>query len=285
MGEPAGDRAVRLRLKSGPSPAAARGAVALYRGRGQGALMVDRFPSGDLLIRHGLCGDLVVDGAGTSIVCRPADVPGWLWQRLLVGQGLPLAVLLQGVEVIHASAVTRADRALLLLGGSGAGKTTTALGLVTSGAQLLADDVAAVELVDGVPVVHPGPALVTVTSTALGDMEAALPALEPLGALEGETRARMPVAAAALPVGAVYRLSPRAEGRRVTIRAIRRERAAVLLGATFNAYLRTAERMRRQLDVAAGLATAPMFEVVAPRSLGLASLVGALVDHGTGGST
>ena len=58
------------------------------------------------------------------------------WQRFLIAQVLPFAAALHGLEVLHASAVTVAGRALALLGPSGAGKTSLALALCRTGARV-----------------------------------------------------------------------------------------------------------------------------------------------------
>ena len=76
-------------------------------------------------------------------------------RHLLIDQVIPLFLVLGGRTVLHASAVgIRAAgemRAVLFLGDSGAGKSTTAHGCRNAGATLLADDFALVEFPDGVP--------------------------------------------------------------------------------------------------------------------------------------
>ena len=64
---------------------------------------------------------------------RAEDLEAWLWQRFLVGQVLPFAALLQGLEVFHASAVVLGDRVVAIVGGSGGGKTSVGLNLVLAG--------------------------------------------------------------------------------------------------------------------------------------------------------
>jgi hypothetical protein len=60
----------------------------------------------------------------------------------------------RGIMPIHAAAVARDGRALLLVGAGGRGKTTTALTLATRGWQLIADDVCFLEHTPAGPVVH-----------------------------------------------------------------------------------------------------------------------------------
>ena len=60
-------------------------------------------------------------------------------RELLVG-ALTIALRFMGVYLIHAGAVSFDDQALLLIGDSGAGKSTTAIALVSAGCSYLGDD-------------------------------------------------------------------------------------------------------------------------------------------------
>ena len=60
--------------------------------------------------------------------------------RDLLVAALIIALRAMGVYLIHAGAVSFEDRALLLIGDSGAGKSTTAIGLVNAGCSYLGDD-------------------------------------------------------------------------------------------------------------------------------------------------
>jgi hypothetical protein len=72
--------------------------------------------------------------------------------------GAPIAALLhqRGLLVLHGSAVVGPAGALLLLGESGRGKSTLTAALACRGYSVLTDDVAAVSVEDGTPVVHHG---------------------------------------------------------------------------------------------------------------------------------
>ncbi len=104
-------------------------------------------------------GDFVVSGAGSRIECAPAQKPAWQWQRYLIGQLLPIAAVLGGREVFHASAISLGGRVIGLVAGTRVGKTSLALNLVLRGHRFVTDDVLALELRDGVPMAHPGPAV------------------------------------------------------------------------------------------------------------------------------
>ena len=63
----------------------------------------------------------------------------------MLAQVLPLAAVLRGTHVLHASAVALAGRAVAFMGRSGVGKTTLAGRIVAHGARLMTDDVLAVD--------------------------------------------------------------------------------------------------------------------------------------------
>jgi hypothetical protein len=63
----------------------------------------------------------------------------------------------RGVFLVHASAIAMGDRAILLLGDSGAGKTTTARRLGREGLERLSDDLVALDVSGPTPLLHPVP--------------------------------------------------------------------------------------------------------------------------------
>lgn len=100
--------------------------------------------------------EFVIDRAATAI-------RGW-WTdgssladsvTYLLGPILGFALRLRGVLAFHASAVLLNGRAVAMLGPSGSGKSTTAAAFAAAGAPVLADDVVAVRLVDGVALAYP----------------------------------------------------------------------------------------------------------------------------------
>jgi hypothetical protein len=220
-----------------------------------------------------------VSADGRRVECAPGDLPEWLWQRFLVGQLLPLASLLRGLEPLHASAVVVDGRALLLMGASGTGKSSVALHLVARGAAFLADDVAALELRDGAVVAHPGARLTSVDRHELERLPAATGASwARLGVHEDEVRIVVePSAAGAVPVGGVLVLTRPTSPGELSIEPVAGW-PELLLGGTFNAYLRAPERLLRQLDVAARLAeTVPLRQVTAPEGTGAGAVAEAIL--------
>jgi hypothetical protein len=83
--------------------------------------------------------------------------PG-VWEETLLGPPLTFALALRGVWCLHASAVLRDGKAILLLGSSGQGKSTLAAyldGAAEGGWRRLADDIVPCTLVDGLPCARP----------------------------------------------------------------------------------------------------------------------------------
>lgn len=251
------------------------------RALGGSRLAVLRDGSGAYLVHHDHYGRFRVTADGTDVACAPRDLPDWQWQRFLVGQVLPLAALQQGLEPLHASAVEVEGRALLCLGTSGAGKTSTALHMVHAGAELLTDDVTATEVRDGEVLAHPGAALASIDPVELERLEQKGSAIGPrLGVQDGEVRLlverRSEVPA---PVGGIYVLVRSDEFQALSVNPLPESRTAVLLGATFNAYAQHRDRLLVQLDVCARLAdTVPMWLVEVPPGARAALVADAILD-------
>lgn len=81
------------------------------------------------------------------------DVSAAEQRKLETGAARILVHQLRGKLALHGAAVAFGDRALVLMGGSGQGKSTLAAALCKAGAALLADDAVALDMVDGVPIV------------------------------------------------------------------------------------------------------------------------------------
>ena len=102
-----------------------------------------------------------ISDAYGRIVCEPyAGISSFTTRHLLIDQVVPLhLVVSRGDTVLHASAVgiftSVGPRAVLFLGDSGVGKSTTAAGCAAAGAVLLADDFALLDLNGSRPVLVP----------------------------------------------------------------------------------------------------------------------------------
>ena len=107
-------------------------------------------------------GRYLISVDGTSIVCELAAADLVHHERFVLAHGLPVAAVLQGYEVLHASAIATDGGAAAFAGASSAGKTSMATRLVTRGGAFLTDDVLAVEPSDGHVLAHPGPAFMAI---------------------------------------------------------------------------------------------------------------------------
>lgn len=91
--------------------------------------------------------------------------------HIVLGPVLGAWLRLHGRLCLHGGAVVAGTRALLVLGASGAGKSSALASLLEAGGALLTDDLAALEPSPDGPIVHPGPLFVRLwpdTARALG---------------------------------------------------------------------------------------------------------------------
>jgi hypothetical protein len=194
---------------------------------------------------------------GGRVLCRldPDFADQWHWRRYLIGQVLPFAALLQGLEVFHASAVEIGGGAVLLAGGSGLGKSTLALNMHLAGAGFLADDSLAVESLDGRLVAHPAIATAKVRQVARGllreDRHGAL--VETVSEDEHETRFLVRTAAGPLPLAVVCMLELGEEPGTLEV-AEGKADPWELLGSTFNSLVGEESRLQAQLELCARIA-------------------------------
>jgi hypothetical protein len=198
----------------------------------------------------------VVSSDGTEIRSALPRRAVLAWQRLFFAQTLPLAAALQGLEVLHASAVGIAGRAVAFTAASGTGKSSVAAHLVASGASFLTDDVLALEHVNDEVLAHAGPARASVASQELR-------AMTPLG------RARLGKRVGAtdkphfepaptpspLPLAILYRVIRSPLVGQPQFREHAPPPARLVLASSFLPYLRTRERMLNQLAICARVTT------------------------------
>jgi len=199
--------------------------------------------------------ELAADGSWARLHLDSAHEDAWDWRRYLIGQVLPFAALLHGLEVFHASAVEIGGSAVLLLGGSGLGKSTLALNMHLGGSGFLADDSVAVELAGHRLLAYPAVATAKVREGARGllrdDERGVL--REVVVADEHETRYRVQTAAGPLPLGAVCMLELGDEPGTLAA-APGKVDPWELLGSTFNDVVRDPARLQGQLDLCGRIA-------------------------------
>lgn len=261
-----------------PAPEATMLAVHRFTD-GRAAVTLERHEDFGLrAFAHGF-GTYLVSSDGRRIRCAPpAGIEAWRWQRFLVGQVLPLAALLQGIEVFHASAAVVDGRLLAFAGQCGSGKTSVAFNLAMRGATVFTDDVLAVA--GDPPICHPGASGANVRDPALQAFVAQDG--NPLGRVVGqEGRRTLRVAFTAeretFALSAFYVLARDSDADRLRFEPLE---PRFLLAHTFNVALRTPQRLASQLDLCARMATSSLLaRVIVPSSVDAAGLAVALRDH------
>jgi hypothetical protein len=223
---------------------------------------------------------------GREALIAPLAGPDWMWQRYLTGQVLPLAALLQGLEVFHACVLGVAGRAIAVVAHSGIGKTTTALRLRLKGLDFMSDDVLVLEP-DGDRVrAHPGIGLANVRPGAddlLAQLESSGLAT-PIGRNERETRISIRRSDEVLPLAALFLLTRYIDERELQVERLAPVDPRMLLAATFNRAVLTPERLARQLDVCARVErSAAVFKVTCGISVPSADVADAIFEHVTSG--
>ena len=223
--------------------------------------------TGYLLAMPGYGRFLVADH-GAAVHCEPERRDDWT--DALAIHGLPLAATLRGFEPFHAAAVVLGDAALMITGPVTAGKSSLAAALVAGGADLLGDDVVAV---DRELRAHPGP-----RRLSLRDPERAGGRLRLVGHRDGSARYEAPPADRPCPLRAVYVLA-RGRGGEPPIERLPAS-GLTLLAATYNLSVREPERLRRQFELAHALAAAvPLFRLTVTPDRTASDLAADVADH------
>jgi hypothetical protein len=208
-------------------------------------------------------GQCVIGPEGDRIVLSPPRGPS-RW-HLLIGQGLPIAAALQGLEVLHASAVRFGPEAVAFIAPSGTGKTSLALHLLAHGAEFLADDVVALEAAGDTLMTLPGIGLAHAPWAERAALERAGVEMSFSGQPGAKEHVVVGLPEAPVPLGAAYFLERTPVGDAIEIIPIDPPDPCLLLAATFVSHVPTARRLITQLDVCSRIArTVPLFRVRVP---------------------
>ena len=184
---------------------------------GRPILTVERL-GGDRVFRLRYADDIefIVDGAGREIWSTWPEP--WTVDDVatyLLGSVFAFTLRRRGVTCLHASAVALEDRAIAVVGGLGAGKSTLAAAFATRGCAVISDDVVALSRIADEYVVHPGPPRIRLwpdSVRALYGSTDALPRLTPTWDKRflDLTGAQYRLETRALPLTAIYVLGERA---------------------------------------------------------------------------
>ena len=214
-------------------------------------------PSGDVMLGWGTYAEFCIDPVRGRVQATMDDVGQREVVLAFVLSALPLALPLFDLEPLHASSVLIDGSAVLVMGASGAGKSSTAARLVELDAALLADDATAI---DREGRVWPGPPFLNPRSR-----EAVQPVIgrfndKPLRIVPNHD-------ADPHPVGASVALLPRA-GAALAIRSLPpKEAFATILGHVRAPWFLSGHRRVLQLAVAAALSRSPTGLVVFDESV------------------
>ena len=224
-------------------------------------------PSAGYVLEAVSYGRFHISADGSAVSCGPVRTSRDHWQRYLVGQILPFAAVVHGLEVFHTSVVRVGDRGVVFTSPSGGGKSTLAVALVLRGAELVADDVMAVDAddVDGPLLAHPGWGWASIRRNSI-DTGGLGPVL---GADEEAVRHAVTVAPGPVAVSEVYVVGRQATAAEPLIAPLDPVDPRILLSSSYNFVIRTPERLVRQLDVCARLArTAKVYRIAIPPKVG-----------------
>jgi hypothetical protein len=254
----AGDRGISLALSPDPAESVV-GAERLQEWHypdGTLGLTIDRDERGYRFYLYGAgVFVLAADGSRAVLHLDPEREEAWDWRRYLIGQVLPFAALLHGLEVFHASGVEIAGGAVLLAGGSGLGKSTLALNMHLGGTGFLADDSVAIEPTAAQLLAYPAVATAKVREGARALLREDTGGLlrEVVVADEHETRYRVEPTPGPLPLRAVCVLELGEEPGTLAAEEGKAD-PWELLGATFNEVVRDPARLQGQLDLCGRIA-------------------------------
>jgi hypothetical protein len=246
-----------------------------------GTVLLEIFedPELGILFEANVHGRYAIDPDRLRVLCAPADAEPWHWQRMLVGQVLPLLSALHGFQVLHASAVAiDGRRAVAVSGQPGTGKSTLALEFAIRGHDLLAEDVLALRIANGRALAEPGVALVNLRPS--DDVERTLETagLRVLGRSH-KIHVDLPRASTLLPLEALYLLEPAGPGGGV-IEPRPEPSLPELAQTSFVPYLERKEDLLRHLELSAVIArTVHVARVGVDRTEGVGPLADRLERH------
>lgn len=215
-------------------------------GDGPVSFTVDRSPEHYRFWLEGF-GRYLVAADGGLIACELGAAEPAQHERFVLAHALPFAAVLQGYEVLHASAVASDGGAAAFTGPSGTGKTRMVGRLVARGAGFLTDDVLAVEAAQGHIRAHPGPAFISIRHD---DAEMLAEVGGRLGSDAGATdkvHVSPPRRGEVSRLRAVYHLR---WGDTFEIDPLPRADFNRILALSFVPYLATPERLARHLEIA-----------------------------------
>jgi hypothetical protein len=195
-------------------------------------------------------GRYLITTDGGVVACEADGAQREQHERFVLAHALPVAAVLRGYEVLHASAISGDGGAAAFAGPSGAGKTRLASRLVARGAGFLTDDVLAVQAAGDRILSQPGPAFMAIRHDDAAMLAELAEAGGRLGSAVGATdkvHVSPPTRGQASALRAIYHIE---WGDTFDIAPLGRADLNRTLGLSFVPYLTTPERLVRHLAIA-----------------------------------
>ena len=206
-------------------------------------------------------GEFIVDRQGRQVWYRRDERSSdESFQVYLLGQALSFALVKQGLEPIHATAVVIDGEAVAFMGSNAFGKSMLAASFLEAGHRLLTDDLLVLENSASGTLAHPGPPRIKLFARPASRLFA-ISAATPMNA--STTKMIVPLderqsCARAVPVRVIYSVTAPRESCRVAAAVIEpvspRDKFVELVKGTFNRRLVDADRSERLFDAMARVA-------------------------------
>ena len=190
--------------------------------------------------------------------------------HFLADQVLPRILAHEGRLVVHAAAVRAGQRAILIVGESGKGKSTLAASFAEAGHDLLGDDAMVVSRRDGGPVVKAVYPSLRLLPDSIDALYAEAPDAGSVAHYSPKRRIRLPVEtdSGESPVAAIFLIAPPAEGSSIDVERL--SVAEVCIAMITNSFAldpTDLERARSKLEAASACAReVPAFAISYPRA-------------------
>jgi hypothetical protein len=216
--------------------------------------------------------EFLISADGVSIAARELGrASSEAFATYLLGQVLSFALVMQGLDSLHATAISIGTSSIGFIGDCGAGKSTLLASFLQSGYKLLTDDLLLLSQVDDCILSYPGPQRIKL----LPETAMLLPRRN--GSVRMNPLVRKLVfpidakqcCARPVPLKALYLLGKPASTHRISISTLAPQKVLLaLIKNSFNVALTDTKRLERQFNWAANIAAkVPVKRVSYPRDL------------------
>ncbi len=220
--------------------------------------------------------EFLISAEGRKIVGHPlSGASAEAFRTYLLGQVLSFALINQGIEPLHSTAIVIGQVAIGLCGDCGYGKSSLACSFLQSGHKLLTDDLLVLKRRNGHFLAQPGPARLKLypetAKTLFGESVPGTP-MNNLGPKLIFPLTRHQSSSSATPLKALYVLDPPttpSRDQRIAIRPLPQRQAFLELTAnTFNSVVTHPDRLKNQFAFASQVAAGvPVRRLSYPRRL------------------